>query len=151
MPLNVLVLPFRLTASGRVEYAIFRRADDPGDFWQGVAGGVEDAETPLEAARRELFEEAGLSPREGWIALDAQGSVPANVFADSRRWGPDVFIVVEHCFGVELSPDDEIQLSHEHTEVRWLDFETASRLFRYDSNRIALWELNERLSRAADR
>lgn len=52
MPLNVLVFPFRRRAEGVVDYVLFRRVDDA-DFWQGVAGGVEDGETPLEAARRD--------------------------------------------------------------------------------------------------
>lgn len=39
-------------------YAIFSRSD--AGYWQGVAGGGEDDETPIQAARRELAEEAGI-------------------------------------------------------------------------------------------
>lgn len=79
--------------------------------------------------------------------MDTRGSVPAKVFRDWRSWGPNVFVVHKHSFGVELSGGDQIQLSAEHTEWRWLDFETASQLTRYDSDRTALWEFNERLKR----
>ncbi len=62
--------------------AIGRRADDA-EFWQGVAGGVEDDETPMEAACRELLEETRIAARpESWVTLDARGSVPAKVFRD---------------------------------------------------------------------
>ncbi|OOE48439.1 NUDIX pyrophosphatase, partial [Salinivibrio kushneri] len=33
----------------------------------------------------------------------------------------------------------------EHTEFRWCGFKEASELLKYDSNKIALWELNQRL------
>nr|MBF4327696.1 NUDIX pyrophosphatase [Vibrio anguillarum] len=33
----------------------------------------------------------------------------------------------------------------EHTEFRWCNATEASELLKYDSNRIALWELSERL------
>ena len=36
-------------------------------------------------------------------------------------------------------------LSHEHAEYRWLPYEDAERLLRFDSNRTALWELNLRI------
>jgi dihydroneopterin triphosphate diphosphatase len=149
-PQNVLVLPFRRLTDGRAEYAVFLRADDPADpFWQGIAGGVEDGETLIEAARRELSEETGLPPdTRRWIALDARSSVPASVFRDSVLWGSGIFVVDEHSFGVEVSDDEDIALSHEHSEYRWLDFDAASTLVRYDSNRTALWELNERLARS---
>jgi dihydroneopterin triphosphate diphosphatase len=148
-PQNILVLPFRRLIDGGVEYAMFLRGDDPADpFWQGVAGGVEDGETLIEAARRELREETGLAPpQDRWIALDARASVPAGVFRDWRSWGPDTFVVHEHAFGVEVS-EGGIELSHEHSEYRWLTFDAASNLLRYDSNKTALWELNERLVRS---
>lgn len=149
-PRNVLVFPFRRRADAGLEFAVFRRADDPGEFWQGVAGGVEDGETLLDAARRELAEETGLQPpTSSWLALDAQASVPATVFRDWRAWGLDTFVVHQFAFGVEVGAAAAVTLSHEHTEHRWVGLDEAQALVRYDSNRTALWELGERLSRAA--
>src|SRR5215216_3724181 len=59
-PFQVLVLPFRIVDTSTFEYALFKRSDEP--YWQGIAGGGEDAETPLAAARREAFEEAQIPP-----------------------------------------------------------------------------------------
>jgi len=39
----------------------------------------------------------------------------------------------------------EIRLSDEHTDFRWLDYGEADRLLKYEGNRTALWELNQRL------
>jgi ADP-ribose pyrophosphatase YjhB (NUDIX family) len=39
-----------------VLYAVFKRTD--GGCWQGIAGGGEKGETPLQAAQREALEEA---------------------------------------------------------------------------------------------
>jgi dihydroneopterin triphosphate diphosphatase len=148
-PLNVLVLPFRRTAARAIEYATFRRADGDGGFWQGVAGGAEAGETPHEAAIRELAEETGIAAPGQWIALDSIGSVPASVFRGDHGWGPEVYIVIERAFGVELSASHAIALSAEHAEYSWLSFDEASKRLRFDSNRTALWELHERLARGA--
>jgi len=72
-PFQVLIFPFHRTDSN-LEYAIFRRAD--AGYWQGVAGGGEGEETPLEAARREAKEEAGISPESPFTALDAVSNKP---------------------------------------------------------------------------
>jgi len=52
--------------------------------------------------------------------------------------------VPQQAFGVELS-QHEILLSDEHTEFRWVPYEDAARMLRWDSNKTALWELHERL------
>jgi dihydroneopterin triphosphate diphosphatase len=70
-PFQVLVIPFRVLGSS-VEYALFERADL--NYWQGIAGGGEDEETPIEAARREVYEESGLNGE--LITLDSVTSLP---------------------------------------------------------------------------
>lgn len=39
-----------------------QRLDNPGDAWQMPQGGIDEGETPLEAALRELGEETGIAP-----------------------------------------------------------------------------------------
>ena len=141
-PFQILVFPFRPTPDGDWEYAIFRRSDL--GWWQGIAGGGEDNETPLEAARRECAEEAGIPPASRFIALDTTASIKATWFRDSHHWG-DRYVIPEHAFGVECQPGFEPALSDEHAECRWLPYEDAEPLLRFDSNRTALWELNLRL------
>lgn len=145
-PLNVLVLPYRLSPSGP-RYAIFRRADGDGAVWQGVAGGAEIGEPPLAAAKRELWEETGLDAARHWIALDAHSCVPARVFRDWAQWGQEIYVVREICFGAEVASGESILLSSEHAAHDWLDYEAAHALLTFDSNRTALWELDVRLAK----
>jgi len=143
-PLQVLVLPFRRRADGVLEYAVFRRADQDA-CWQGIAGGAEPGETAEQAARREMAEEAQI-PRDGaLLPLDATASVPAVHFTARKTWGPDVYVVTERSFGVQVPVGHTIALSDEHSEYRWLTYDAAAALLTWDSNKTALWELNERL------
>lgn len=141
-PFQVLVYPYRRASDGDWEYALFRRADL--GYWQAVAGGGNDRETPLEAARREAFEEAGIPPDADYLRLDAVESIPVTEFRDSHLWGEDVYVIPQACFGV-LVQGSRIVLSPEHTEYAWFTYEEAYQLIRYDGNRTALWELDARL------
>jgi dATP pyrophosphohydrolase len=38
-------------------------------------------------------------------------------------------------------------LSPEHTHHKWLTYEEAYRLMKYEGNKIALWELDKRLKK----
>jgi dATP pyrophosphohydrolase len=130
---QVLVLPYRQSA-GRLQYALFRRAD--GDYWQGVAGGGEADESPLQAARREAAEEAGLAGDSEFVALDAWATIPAVYVPGEFSSGPDVLVIPECAFGARVD-DGELALSHEHTEYGWFTLDDAAKAVQWDSNRIA--------------
>ena len=112
-----------------------------------MAGDAEQGESATEAARREMREEAGIPSAAPLLPLDAKASVPVTEFHERDHWGPGRYVVTEHAFGVLLEDGQAITLSSEHTEFRWLPYEDALALLRWDSNRTALWELNERLRR----
>jgi dATP pyrophosphohydrolase len=141
-PYNVLVYLYRRTGDGTFEYALLKRAD--AGFWQGVTGGGEDDEAPLETARRETYEETGLFPAAPFLQLDTVEPVPVTCFRDSYLWGEDLYVIPQYTFGVEVETE-ELVLSSEHTAYRWLRYEEADRLLVYTGNRTALWELNQRL------
>lgn len=141
-PFQVLVYPFRIIHQGDIEYALLKRADS--GYWQAVAGGGEDKETPLEAARRETFEETGILQDSDFLLLQTIESVPVTEFRDGHLWGEDLYVIPQYYFGV-LIRDGRIVLSQEHTEYAWLAYEAADKLLRYDGNKTALWELNRRL------
>ena len=147
-PFNVLIHPYRWLSSGGFVYAILKRSE--GGYWQAGAGGGEDDETPLEAARRETFEEVGIPTDSRFLRLDTVISVPVTAFADGHLWGEDVYVIPQYCLGVQTA-DARIVLSQEHTEYRWLAYEEASNLLRYDKNRTALWELDRRIGEVGPR
>ena len=147
MPFHALVFPCRFDPDGLIEYAIFKRTEAAGGFWQAISGRGEDDETPMETARRECFEEARISDDSPLIVLDSMATIPVEFIFGYMMWGDDVLVVTEHSFGVHVQ-DHEIALSNEHTEFRWVSYQLAWELLKWDSNKNALWELNFRLRRA---
>jgi dATP pyrophosphohydrolase len=143
-PFQVLVFPYRVGSDGNVSFAILRRAQDTGGYWQGIAGGGEDDETPLDAARRESAEEAGIDANKSFLTLDAMCMVPV-VNVSGFQWGADVLVIPEYAFGVDVG-DAPLHQSDEHTAHEWVSYDQAVARLHWDSNRTALWELNHRLT-----
>ena len=119
---------------------MFHRVDY--DLWQFVSGGGELGETPLDTAKREGFEEAGIATTASYLPLDSQATVPACWFPAWSTWPANILVIPEHAFAVEV---DEVQRSDEHRDLRWCSVRDAMSLLEFDSNRHAMWELNERL------
>jgi len=141
-PFQVLVIPFRQLPSGTFVYGIFLRED--ASYWQGLAGGGTVGETPIEAARREAEEEAGITPsKAAYTTLDATATMPA-IAIRGLTWGKKVIVIPEFSFAVEV-PNPKLALSDEHTQYKWASYRTASKLLKWDSNQTALWELDYRL------
>jgi dihydroneopterin triphosphate diphosphatase len=140
-PFNVLVIPYRRSDHG-CRFAVLHRADV--EMWQFVAGGGEDDETPMEAARREAYEEAAIVETTRWTALESRAAIPRSAFPGAP-WPSTLEVIPEHCFAVELDTTS-LTLSHEHDRFEWLDFATACARLTWDSNRAALVELRERLA-----
>lgn len=135
---QILVIPYILTNS-EPEYAIFQTKQG---YWQFIAGGGEDNETHLQAAKREASEEAAITS-DKFIALDTNCSVPKIHFR-SHANNSDIYVIQEYAFGV-LVENKELTISREHVNYKWCNFETATDAVKYDSNKTALWELNERI------
>ncbi len=141
-PFQVLVLPYRQRLDGTYQFAVFRRADDGN--WQGIAGGGEADETPLQAAQREAREEAGIPAVAAFLPLDTVTSIAVTCFSDTTHWGDHRYVIPEYTFGVEIR-SHPLRVSPEHTTVVWRSYEQAKQLLRYDSNRVALWELHQKV------
>jgi dATP pyrophosphohydrolase len=144
-PMQVLVLPYVVVSDTPVRYGVLRRAD--GGQWQGVAGGAEDDESIQEAARREATEELGTDGFQ-LTQLDSMSTVPAYFFPAWATWretDPGLLMVPEYCFGALVHDTATVHLSSEHRTMEWVPIEEAQRKLRWDSNRNALWELDQRL------
>ena len=141
-PFQVLVIPYRKNSQGSYEFAILKRSDQ--HYWQFIAGGGEDTETPIEAARRESFEEAAIQSTSAFIALTTICSVPVFGFPAHKNWIHHKYVIPEYNFAVDAA-DTEIRISKEHTEIQWCVYKEAVERLRWDSNKTALLELKERL------
>lgn len=130
---------------------LIERADHPG-FWQSVTGSRHTLDEPLhETARRELFEETGITANHGSgpELLNWDFSQTYEIYPHWRhRYAPGVTENVEHVFSVCVSQDTPIRLSsREHTNFQWLTFgDAAERCFSW-SNAKAIRELPARLRR----
>jgi len=83
-------------------------------LWQGVAGKIEEGETPPEAAIRELKEETGLDPVNMFVA--------DHVSRFYEVHGDRVNIVP--VFGIEAG-STEVTLSDEHIDFKWVNIKEA--------------------------
>ena len=83
-------------------------------LWQGVAGKIEVGETSWEAAIRELKEETGFEPVRMFVADHVSKFYEAH-----GDW-----VNMVPVFGIEVE-DEEVKLSDEHCEFKWVDFNTA--------------------------
>ena len=144
-PEQVHIFLYRRTDHG-YEYAVFQRSD-AAYCWQGVCGGVEDGETTVQSARRELMEEAGITQNLPLYPLESKSYLPLDVFSpeESEHWGMDVVVVPMYFFAMPF--EGRIILSDEHAEVRWFPYQEAYDLIYYLDQKIALYELNLRLQR----
>ncbi|PFI99813.1 NUDIX pyrophosphatase, partial [Bacillus cereus] len=89
-PYQVLIFPY-IKTDDSIQYAIFNRSDY--GYWQGIAGGGEDGETPIESAKREAFEEAGITRESPYIKLDSVSSLPVEDVVGEFLWGEDVYVI----------------------------------------------------------
>lgn len=128
--------------NGKPLYCVLHRSDL--DQWQFIAGGGEDGETPIEAAQRETMEEGGVQPHQ-WVELKSLSYLPVTVISESARghWDRNLYVIPEYTFG--FACQQEMKLSHEHTQCLWLSYGEAMARLQWDSNRTALYELNCRL------
>ena len=129
---QVLIIPY-IKEKDKYYYAIFKRKDL--NIWQFIAGGGEDDEAPIEAAKRETYEEALIDKGLRYIRLSSITTIPAaNIHG--VKWG-DIVMIPEISFGVE-AVKKELKISNEHTQYLWLSCDEAINKLRYDSNKSAV-------------
>ena len=144
-PIQVLIIPYIKNADESVNYVIFKREDM--NVWQGIAGGFEEEDGDvLTAAKREAYEEANIPKDANFIQLDASCSIPVNFIYGNYFWGEDIYQATEYSFAVDVT-NINISISDEHKEYRIVDYDTAFKMLKWDSNRNALWEINERIKK----
>ena len=97
------------------EYLLLQRADNLDLYptmWQVVTGWIEDGETAVEAAKREITEETGLEILKMW-------TVP---YITSFYNPPMDQIHFSSVFGVLVRNKEKLQLSFEHQDYKWLKY-----------------------------
>ncbi len=143
-PFQTLIILYK-ESSKEVLYGVFLRRKE--NIWQFISGGGEDYETINETALRELKEETGIDINKNeLIKLEASSTIPVVNITGRFTWGEKVFVVPEYSFAVNVT-NKKIILSDEHKMMQWMNYNEAISKLKYDSNKTALWELNERMKR----
>ena len=140
-PFQILSVPYRFIEN-ELYFCVFRRADS--DVWQFIAGGGEDNEKPIDTALREIKEETGVTA-EKLTELKCVAFVPAEIVTETMRahWDKNTYVIPEYSFAFECIADPT--LSREHSEYQWLTYNDARKLLKWDSNKVAMYEIMCRL------
>ena len=138
-PKQVLIFLYRINKE--IEYCIFYRKKEK--FYQGLSGGVEDNEELIDTVKREVYEETKIKVNN-ILKLDTISSIPGINVNKEFNYKNNIYIVYEYAFGIKIN-NEKIKLSDEHEKYIWVNFNEAINLLKYDSNKTALFELNERL------
>jgi dATP pyrophosphohydrolase len=132
-PVSVLVVVF----TDEAEILLLRRAK-PFDFWQSITGSLQATESHAAAAKRELFEETGLSD-EGVMSYSG---VSRQFVIDPRwrdRFEPGAIENVEFEWHYRLPARADIAISAaEHSDFVWMPVEFAAERVWSWTNRDAL-------------
>jgi 8-oxo-dGTP pyrophosphatase MutT (NUDIX family) len=137
---GIAVYVYRLAAPGRYEFLQLHRSASTGEYqhsWQTIYGGIEKspdgvfAETALQAALRELKEEANLVPIAMWQVE----------YLESFYFMPHDYVLVMPVFAVEVAPGAVISLNEEHNAHRWIPEKDIPQAFMWRTQREALTHL----------
>lgn len=110
-----------------VKFLLLKRIPQKGGFWQSITGGAFFSEEKIKALKRELKEEANIEEKGIKNIINTNYS-----FSFINENGEELR---EYVYGVEIDPGQKIIISKEHSEARWVDFKTALKLLKYESNK----------------
>jgi len=118
---------------------LLHRRPERGNFWQPITGGIEDGESPSEAARREVLEETGNPGEPEEIGITQSFMIESQYL--SSRFGTPV-IASEVAFEAALDSRLPIRMDdEEHDEYGWFTFAEAYERIRWTDDREALERL----------
>ncbi len=127
--IQVHIVKFNL--SNLPEYLVIKRSESNElypSMWQVITGWIEDGETAIQTAIREVKEEVGLSPTKIW-------TIPyVAIFFNPLR----DFIQFAPVFGMLVDNKSEVQLSNEHSEFQWLNYQACLQTLEFPSHRYGI-------------
>jgi len=118
------------------EVLLLKRSPDRGGFWNVVNGTFEFGETIPQCRERELFEETGIKKILQW-------SDELNRFSFKYI---DGYVVVVLVYSVEVSSNQEVAINEEHTEYKWVSFDEAINLMKFEDDKKGLQICRDRLT-----
>ena len=131
-----------------------KRIDNPSDFWQMPQGGIDENESSLKAAKRELQEETGIKnvkvikEIDEWLSYELPDKLLGKIWQGKYRGQKQKWFIMK-----VLGKDEEININTkkpEFLEWKWIEKEKLPDVavnFKIDiykklSNELNLLELN---------
>ena len=135
------------------EVFVAQRLDFKSDAWQMPQGGIDNGETPEEAARRELKEETGtnnarlIAESRDWYRYDLPSDLAATLWKGRYRGQRQKWFVFRF-----LGDDSEIDLASDHPEFSAWQWVSPARVvelivpFKRELYRAVMQEFREVLA-----
>ena len=101
-----------------------------GGHWDFPKGHIDDGETEIQTALRELEEETGIAHVK---VIDGFRDTITYTFSGGQEQ-----IGKEVVFFLATTKESKVTLSHEHIDYSWLDFDSAFSRLTYDNARQVL-------------
>jgi len=138
IPISILVVIY----SNEFNTLLLHRADKK-NYWQSITGSIEKNESPIEAAKREVFEEIGIDININTLQ-DWKLNHQYEIYSHWRhRYAPNITHNNEHTFGLRVAKDTPIIISSEHTDYEWVNIEEAKKRVFSWTNVVAMEKLYE--------
>jgi 8-oxo-dGTP pyrophosphatase MutT (NUDIX family) len=144
-PEKVIVYLYRCLPFGGAEYLLLQRAptSNAGSIWQTVVGGAKWHEELVEAARREVYEETGLTQLHGLTAIGYAFSFSLRLpEKQASEYDPGVTDIRNTVFAAEVVSQEPIALSHEHINYGWFPYQVAVERIHWPEEKEALARLH---------
>lgn len=117
---GIFAVVYSKDSSGKIEYLLLKRKKH-WKGWEFVKGKIEQGESKLKAAKREVSEETGLKI----LNIKDFGISGKYKYGHILKDRPEVFGQTYHLFGAEVKKGKVSLDSKEHSEFQWFGFEEA--------------------------
>jgi dihydroneopterin triphosphate diphosphatase len=131
LPIQVDVILF-YAEKNKIKYLLFKRLKKRGGFWQPITGGVEEGETILYAARREVMEESGYLKVKNMYDLNY-----------SFKFNIKEKVITEHVFAFQVYDQNAVFSQDEHSEIKWVTYYEALNMLKWDTNKESFKKIND--------
>jgi 8-oxo-dGTP pyrophosphatase MutT (NUDIX family) len=119
------------------EFLLLKRSADRGNFWNVVNGTLEFEESIKMCRDRELFEEAGIENVLSW-------SDEINRFNFAYK-GESIMVIA---YSAEVAANQRVIINDEHAEYRWVCFEDALNMLKFDDDKNGLRKLYDKINKS---
>jgi bis(5'-nucleosidyl)-tetraphosphatase len=116
--------------NNKVYYLLLKHSS----YWGFPKGKIEENESEIESAKRELFEETSIKDIE---IFDFREEIYYNYYFNGRLIRKKLILFLAR------AKDKKFCISDEHLAGGWFEFQTALKLVRYENNKNVLIKANE--------